>query len=114
MVLSINEVVKGCRCFQLLMCIGVLNEKSKHSSPYVLERILLSVGRDSQVTPLPDHIAALRDESISVLVLSLPEGISKPELESMFCEAGKITDLFIPVYHLNGRKEVIAFVCFKI
>lgn len=88
--------------------------KNQNIALYVLERILLSVGRDSQVKPLPDHIAALRDESISVFVLSLPEGISKPELESMFCKAGKITDPFIPVYHLTGRKEVIAFVCFKI
>lgn len=55
--------------------------------------------RDGRMEPLPKQLLLLRERSFLVFVSNLPATISKAELEAMFCRAGKIVDIFIPVDH---------------
>ena len=62
---------------------------------------------------LHDRIQALRIGSRSLFVSNLLEGILKVELESMFCRAGKIADLFIPKDKTSGKNRGFALFRFR-
>lgn len=51
------------------------------------------VGRSSR----PRRIQKLKETSFSLFVSNMPEEMSKVEPEAMFCRAGKILDVFIPM-----------------
>lgn len=63
---------------------------------------------NSSWQPLPRKLQSLRENSISLFVSNLSEDTSKAEI--MFCKAGKIVDIFIPLDHNNERGRGFAFV----
>lgn len=65
--------------------------------------------RDGRMEPLPKQLLLLRERSFLVFVSNLPATISKAELEAMFCRAGKIVDIFIPVDHDSKESRGFAF-----
>lgn len=75
-----------------------------------------SKGTDAVVTkdrePLQDLIISLRQQSFSLFVSNLHEEISKIELETMFCKAGRIVDSFIPIDRSSGKTRGFGFVRF--
>lgn len=68
------------------------------------------VGRSS----LPRRIQKLKETSFSLLVSNIPEEMSKVEPKAMFCRAGKILDVFIPMEKHSRRERDFAFVRFGI
>lgn len=64
------------------------------------------------IKPLPKRILALREKTISLFVSNLLASISSPELEAMFCRAGRILDSFIPKDTARSRGRGFAFVRF--
>lgn len=66
------------------------------------------VGRSS----LPCRIQKLKETSFSLFVSNIQEEMSKVEPEAMFCRAGKILDVFIPMEKHSRRKRGFAFVRF--
>ena len=68
--------------------------------------------RAGDIRPLPRRILALREKTISPFVSNLHASISTPELEAMFCRAGRVLDSFIPRDTVTGRGRGFAFVRF--
>lgn len=62
--------------------------------------------------PLPWRLHWLREETFSVFVSKSPQHISKTEVEAMFCRAGRVVDVFIPVDQSSRNNRGFAFVRF--
>lgn len=63
--------------------------------------------------PLPSRIKDLSQSSFSLYVSNLSAGISKVELEAMFCRAQRVLVTFIPIDRFSGQQRDFAFVRFR-
>ena len=65
--------------------------------------------RAGDIRALPRRILALREKTISLFVSNLHASFSSPELEAMFCRAGRILYSFIPQRDSNWQRQRFCF-----